>query len=780
MSKRPHAAAFSSSSSSSSSKKARRQISLNTFKKWQVQYENLYQSLSWLRCDIDKSDKSLVDSLWCGVCRQHEDRLRGMKNYSSVWINGSGNHKTSSLVDHAKSDQHKAAMIQFRRASGQSLTTYSPIAQSLLVMDEVILECMKRKFDISFILAKEGLAFKKYPILCELESRHGIDHGHAYNTKDSAKAFVHYIAESQRQLFISSLSSSRFYSFLMDGSTDAGNVEDEVIVILTSTRDEVTQEIKSCARFLSVEVPTKADADGLIQSLSRGLSPLGVTNVLDKSNVLGAKPILVGGGTDGASVNIAEQNGMKGKLQRELPWVSWAWCFAHRLELACKDSLSSKLFKDIDEMLLRLYYLYEKSPKKSRELEDIVTDLKEVYEFPDGGNLPVRSQGSRWISHKRKALQRVVDRYGAYINHILALTEDRSIRGETRAQLKGFLLKWRSANMLVGAAMYVEVLKAPSILSLNLQDKSLDVVAGIKAILKASKSLMSLMEMDPLEWPTVKLVHGRISDEDEEKLYQGAALHKYSQTLLDHCCKEALEDLSRIDKEMRNRLQWSDVQLLRSIVVFLDTPGWHHLSDDSEEEADDRSLTEVKSAVEYIVSLFREPLEASDVDLAYIQDEVEEVVEYARQYLSTETESYKRIWYKLHVAPDVQKWTNLLALCELLFCLPFSNGHVERIFSTLKVTKTDRRTNLNTSTLRDLLEIKVEGPSLSDFNAKHAVELWWKDCQTTRRVNQAPRKEYRPRVASSSGEEGPLSTSTCASSSSDDTLSDWDNWFDQQ
>ena len=223
---------------------------------------------------------------------------------------------------------------------------------------------------------------------------------------------------------------------------------------------------------------------------------MGVTNVLDKSNVLGAKPILVGGGTDGASVNIAEQNGMKGKLQRELPWVSWAWCFAHRLELACKDSLSSKLFKDIDEMLLRLYYLYEKSPKKSR---DIVTDLKEVYEFPDGGNLPVRSQGSRWISHKRKALQRVVYRYGAYINHILALTEDRSIRGETRAQLKGFLLKWRSANMLVGAAMYVEVLKAPSILSLNLQDKSLDVVAGIKAILKASKSLMSLMEMDPLE-----------------------------------------------------------------------------------------------------------------------------------------------------------------------------------------------------------------------------------------------------------------------------------------
>ena len=30
-------------------------------------------------------------------------------------------------------------------------------------------------------------------------------------------------------------------------------------------------------------------------------------------------------------------------------------------------------------MLLRLYYLYEKSPKKCRELEDVVSELKEVH-----------------------------------------------------------------------------------------------------------------------------------------------------------------------------------------------------------------------------------------------------------------------------------------------------------------------------------------------------------------------------------------------------------------
>ena len=85
---------------------------------------------------------------------------------------------------------------------------------------------------------------------------------------------------------------------------------------------------------------------------------------------------------------------MKGKLQRALPWLFWSWCFAHCLELACKDSLSTQSFKDVENMLLKLYYPYEKSHKKCRELNDIVGDLKEVFELPEGGNLPVRSQGS--------------------------------------------------------------------------------------------------------------------------------------------------------------------------------------------------------------------------------------------------------------------------------------------------------------------------------------------------------------------------------------------------
>ena len=54
--------------------------------------------------------------------------------------------------------------------------------------------------------------------------------------------------------------------------------------------------------------------------------------------------------------------------------------------------------------------------------------------------------------------------------------------------------------------MYVDVLKAPSLLSLSLQDENLDIVLGIKQILKSSKALKSMASQDPLQWPTVQLV----------------------------------------------------------------------------------------------------------------------------------------------------------------------------------------------------------------------------------------------------------------------------------
>ena len=143
--------------------------------------------------------------------------------------------------------------------------------------------------------------------------------------------------------------------------------------------------------------------------------------------------------------------------------------------------------------------MYEKSPKKVRELKDIVEDLHEVFSYQGSNCIPVCSQGSCWLTHKRKAFQKVVDQHGAYINHLIALHRDESIKSEDRARLKGYVLKWSHSKFLLGSAMYIDVLKGPSMCSLSLQKSDCDIVYGdcdivygLKQILKAADSIKSV------------------------------------------------------------------------------------------------------------------------------------------------------------------------------------------------------------------------------------------------------------------------------------------------
>ena len=107
------------------------------------------------------------------------------------------------------------------------------------------------------------------------------------------------------------------------------------------------------------------------------------------------------------------------------------------------------------------------------------------------------------------------------------------------------------------------------------------------------------------------------------------------------------------------------------------------------------------------------------------------------------TEDYRAIWWKLFHAPNASKWSNALSLVELLFCFPMSNGRVERVFSSLKVIKTDRRSRLGEDRLDHLVRIAVDGPPFHQWDATDAVQLWWKS-NTQRRQMQDTRARPTP------------------------------------
>ena len=103
-----------------------------------------------------------------------------------------------------------------------------------------------------------------------------------------------------------------------------------------------------------------------------------------------------------------------------------------------QDALKVTYFDSIDDMLIKLFYVYERSPKKCRELSELVADLKEFLQFNDQyktkGVRPIQATGTCWVSHKLNAMKGTLSNYGAYTTHLAALSEDTSVKAADQAK----------------------------------------------------------------------------------------------------------------------------------------------------------------------------------------------------------------------------------------------------------------------------------------------------------------------------------------------------------
>ena len=492
-------------------KKAKRGVTTKTVDKWITDNDKMLNTVTWLK--YSKSDHEHVATLLCSVCTRFNDRLRGVMNYNQAYIVGSTNLRTSSFKEHVASDMHQRAMVLLKKSQCTNVAEYAPIARMLTELDAEAEMRLKRKFELAYFICKENLAFAKMGPLCTLEEQHGVDLGLGYKNDKACVTFVEYIAQERRELLTTTLARAKFFSVQSDGSTDAGNAENELFLVLYHDPHAPDGRVHVRDRFLTVQQPVRANAKGLFNCFTRALDYIGVADWEEK---------LIGFGCDGASVNIGA-HGLRGFLENSVPWVVVFWCLAHRLELSLKGALKNTFY-----MLLRGYYLYEKSPKKCRKLDEVVVELKlclEPGEMPDkGGNRPLRACGTRFVSHKVAALGKLIDRYGAYLSHLTSLTEDSTIKASDKQKLKGYILKWRDAKMIFGCALFHDLLKPSAILCKVLQDDEVCVVSAIEAVLKTNKAIDVIKTTAFDDLPTIKKVNGIVEHKDAVTNYQGADL----------------------------------------------------------------------------------------------------------------------------------------------------------------------------------------------------------------------------------------------------------------
>lgn len=156
-----------------------------------------------------------MDKLKCKVCVQFQSKIERRRNYSDKWISGTDSVRTSNIRDHSRSDQHVHAMMLLKKSQAQSkgldASTYAPIAKALLEMSEGDKKTLRVKFDIAHFVATQKLAFTNYPVLCQLEAKHGVDVGTAYRNQNAGKTFCHFIAESKREHLVESITKAQFF-----------------------------------------------------------------------------------------------------------------------------------------------------------------------------------------------------------------------------------------------------------------------------------------------------------------------------------------------------------------------------------------------------------------------------------------------------------------------------------------------------------------------------------------------------------------------------------------
>ena len=119
--------------------------------------------------------------------------------------------------------------------------------------------------------------------------------------------------------------------------------------------------------------------------------------------------------------------------------------------------------------------MYQTPPKRYCELKRVAEAYGET--IPK----PTKAYGTRWMDHKLQAMQIALDHYRPLIHHIESLSQTDS-QPKRRAQLSGFLKRWKHALLPLSMSIYLDVLSPLRNMSLSFQKDRHDPVKAFHQV----------------------------------------------------------------------------------------------------------------------------------------------------------------------------------------------------------------------------------------------------------------------------------------------------------
>ena len=132
-----------------------------------------------------------------------------------------------------------------------------------------------------------------------MEKKHGLDIGVSYTYECNGRTFEHYIAEARQKELAEKVVGAKFYSLLIDGSTDKGNIDNKAVLAVWCDPNCSDEKVHTRISYLALIRPKFVTGEGLFEVLGQALSKLGIEEV-DGDHC----QQLIGIETDGASANM--------------------------------------------------------------------------------------------------------------------------------------------------------------------------------------------------------------------------------------------------------------------------------------------------------------------------------------------------------------------------------------------------------------------------------------------------------------------------------------------
>ena len=512
----------------------------------------------------------------------------------------------------------------------------------------------------------------------------------SYENETACREFVKSIA---RYLFDEDIKEKlmrvNFIAILIDGTTDKAIKEQETLYVMFVDPDthKPTLAFFECLESDDLD----QTSDGMLEAIRRSFKTNNLAELWTRIIYLSA---------DGASVNSGKDSGLIAKLQEENPWILFVWCFSHRLELALKDALG-EFSKPVDESLMHLYYLYQKSSKKLRELKQLFKDIKGEFEMFGEGVKPVKSTGTRWIDHRIRAMGRVIDKFGLYTRHLNSFIS-REKNSKTKATVKGKLEKLLDAQVILRSAFLKDILLPAKIFSLITQKENPNIIETVESVERTKKEYKKLLKKfrqnhdSVFELPTLKAVVDEIeknADMDGESLYHGQKVKYYGrakQYISDHCCMliesiiKCYEDRYWLHNDLERAADGTtNDHLILHICKVLNSAAWPALPVD--DTNDEHSLKIQLNSVSKVFEQFS-PMKIfskcsqDDVVSGYVS-----IVRYCQRYFDCDNLDQFYLWQKIFIlSKERVEWSAVALIIEICLCTPCSNATLERYFRQLK------------------------------------------------------------------------------------------------